>query len=58
MVAFVIHTPRCTHPQTFMSNMLQVCGCLLLCKLLHLWPWGGSAPHGKTLPAGFMGLFS
>ena len=24
MVAFVIDTPRCAHPQTFMSNMLQV----------------------------------
>ena len=31
MVAFVIDTPRCTHPQTFMSNMLQVCGCLMPC---------------------------
>ena len=25
-VAFVLDTPRCLHPQTFMSNMLQV-GC-------------------------------
>lgn len=24
MVAFIIDTPRCAHPQTFMSNMLQV----------------------------------
>ena len=24
MIAFVIDTPRCAHPQTFMSNMLQV----------------------------------
>ena len=24
MVAYVIDTPRCLHPQTFMSNMLQV----------------------------------
>jgi len=24
MVAFVVDTPRCAHPQTFMSNMLQV----------------------------------
>lgn len=24
MVAYVIDTPRCAHPQTFMSNMLQV----------------------------------
>ena len=31
MVAFVIDTPRCTQPQTFMSNMLQVCGRLMLC---------------------------
>lgn len=23
-VAFVLDTPRCLHPQTFMSNMLQV----------------------------------
>ena len=23
MVAFVVDTPRCAHPQTFMSNMLQ-----------------------------------
>lgn len=27
MVAFVIDTPRCAHPQTFMSNMLQVRQC-------------------------------
>jgi hypothetical protein len=26
MVAFVVDTPRCAHPQTFMSNMLQACG--------------------------------
>ena len=25
MIAFIIDTPRCAHPQTFMSNMLQVC---------------------------------
>ena len=25
-VAFVLDTPRCSHPQTFMSNMLQVGG--------------------------------
>ena len=24
MIAFIIDTPRCAHPQTFMSNMLQV----------------------------------
>ena len=24
MVAYIIDTPRCLHPQTFMSNMLQV----------------------------------
>jgi GPN-loop GTPase len=24
MVAYVIDTPRCTQPQVFMSNMLQV----------------------------------
>jgi GPN-loop GTPase len=26
VVAYVVDTPRCTHPQTFMSNMLQVSG--------------------------------
>ena len=24
MVAYIIDTPHCLHPQTFMSNMLQV----------------------------------
>lgn len=26
MIAFIIDTPRCAHPQTFMSNMLQASG--------------------------------
>ncbi len=26
MIAFVVDTPRCASPQTFMSNMLQVGG--------------------------------
>lgn len=25
MVLYIIDTPRCQHPQTFMSNMLQAC---------------------------------
>eukprot|EP00891_Asterochloris_glomerata_P007346 jgi/Astpho2/7346/Aster-01940 len=33
MVAFVIDTPRCTQPQTFMSNMLQACSILYKTKL-------------------------
>ncbi|KAK9818243.1 hypothetical protein WJX72_009342 [[Myrmecia] bisecta] len=33
MVAYVIDTPRCTHPQTFMSNMLQACSILYKTKL-------------------------
>lgn len=37
MVAFVIDTPRCAHPQTFMSNMLQVSfSAFQLLALLHL----------------------
>ena len=38
MVAYVIDTPRCQHPQTFMSNMLQA--CRLLCRSAS-WPAAG-----------------
>ncbi|DBA92666.1 hypothetical protein WJX77_006128 [Trebouxia sp. C0004] len=33
MIAFIIDTPRCAHPQTFMSNMLQACSILYKSKL-------------------------
>ena len=50
MIAFIIDTPRCAHPQTFMSNMLQVspgtrqavkvtglpfCEACVLCQIMH-----------------------
>ena len=33
MVLYVVDTPRCTDPQTFMSNMLQACSILYKTKL-------------------------
>jgi GTPase SAR1 family protein len=33
VVAYVVDTPRCTNPQTFMSNMLQACSILYKTKL-------------------------
>ncbi|KDD74671.1 conserved putative ATP binding protein [Helicosporidium sp. ATCC 50920] len=33
LVAYVIDTPRCTNPQTFMSNMLQACSILYKSRL-------------------------
>ncbi|KAG1673562.1 hypothetical protein FOA52_003862 [Chlamydomonas sp. UWO 241] len=33
LVAYVIDTPRCVSPQTFMSNMLQACSILYKTKL-------------------------
>lgn len=33
VVLFVIDTPRCTQPQTFMSNMLQACSILYKTRL-------------------------
>ena len=32
-VVYVVDTPRCTNPQTFMSNMLQACSILYKTKL-------------------------
>lgn len=32
-ICFVVDTPRCTHPQTFMSNMLQACSILYKTRL-------------------------
>jgi GTPase SAR1 family protein len=33
MVVYVVDTPRCADPQTFMSNMLQACSILYKTKL-------------------------
>ncbi|GAX75284.1 hypothetical protein CEUSTIGMA_g2729.t1 [Chlamydomonas eustigma] len=33
LVVYVVDTPRCTNPQTFMSNMLQACSILYKTKL-------------------------
>lgn len=33
VIAYVVDTPRCTHAQTFMSNMLQACSILYKSKL-------------------------
>ncbi|KAF5843514.1 hypothetical protein DUNSADRAFT_14430 [Dunaliella salina] len=33
VVAYVVDTPRCVNPQTFMSNMLQACSILYKAKL-------------------------
>lgn len=33
VVLYVADTPRCTHAQTFMSNMLQACSILYKSKL-------------------------
>jgi GPN-loop GTPase len=33
LIAYVIDTPRCLNPQTFMSNMLQACSILYKSKL-------------------------
>eukprot|EP00884_Botryococcus_braunii_P018336 jgi/Botrbrau1/5186/Bobra.0172s0056.1 len=33
IVAYVIDTPRCSNPQTFMSNMLQACSILYKTRL-------------------------
>ena len=44
-VAYVVDTPRCASPQTFMSNMLQACSILYKTKLPMLLVRGGG---GKT----------
>jgi len=45
---YVVDTPRCVNPQTFMSNMLQACSILYKTKLPLLlvgcWPAHGSQP--------------
>jgi len=33
MVAYIVDTPRCANPQTFMTNMLQACSILYKTKL-------------------------